>query len=190
MKRASLSLLALVMVILTACSPAASGTQDSGKPAPVVIHYSEGPAATYIDQLYTALSDASLPVLEKKATSQAPDADADIGDYLYTGYPVSKGVHAIVYEDPKQTELSRVMVTVDLSQTKLDAGAFVLSNVIDYFDHDNAAAIADTLQLQDLTSSGISEAKGSAGSYKFMVTPGSLAMLIYTAAPAAATVPA
>ena len=131
-------------------------------------------ASAYINQLWEGLENAELPVEELKDGSTSEGSDSDIGEYLYTGYIVTNGVYASTYESEDQTELLRVQVMMDMSLAQRDqisTGAFAITNMVYFFDEDDAEEILSDLNVEDFTSPGICEANGQHGEYEYMVDP-------------------
>ena len=140
-------------------------------------------AIGYIEQLYKGLEQMELPVDELDASEVTEGHSSDLGDYIYTGYIVTDGVYASTYENPDQTELLQVRVTIDLAlanRQDLSTGGFAIHNMISYFDNADVEAIFDLLGAEDIYTPGTSEADGKNGRYEFAVNPGKNIMLTYT----------
>lgn len=141
-------------------------------------------ASAYINQLWEGLENAELPVEELKDGSTSEGSDSDIGEYLYTGYIVTDGVYVSIYESKDQSDLLRVQVMMDMSLAQRDqisTGAFAITNMVYFFDEDDAEDILSDLNVEDFTSPGISEANGQHGEYEYMVDPmNQKIFLVYT----------
>ena len=173
-KISTLGLLTALLLSLVACS----GNQTSSS-------NSEISASNFIEQLQEGLSESDLPVTDMEPSTPKQDSDSEIGDYLYTGYIITDGVYAATYENLNQTELLRAHIMIDLSlatRDNLSSGSFAIINMIYYFDPSSAEEISESLNINDIQSSGISTADGANGSYKYLVTAGDMITLVYTAA--------
>ena len=141
-------------------------------------------ASAYINQLWEGLENAELPVEELKDGSTSEGSDSDIGEYLYTGYIVTDGVYVSIYESKDQSDLLRVQVMMDMALAQRDqisTGAFAITNMVYFFDEDDAEVILSDLNVEDFTSPGISEANGQHGEYEYMVDPTNQKIfLVYT----------
>ena len=170
-------LLSMILALAMILSLAACGQ----KAEPVV--YS---ADDYIDQLYSGLADADLPVSKKNSPDPSSNTDPDIGDYVYRGYVLSDGVYAATYEDPEQTKLLRVHVMIDLNLARRDylsSGAFAVSRTIAYFDGDKADAIGERLHTSDISTAGKTDYASQTGHYEYLVdTANNRIFLVFTLA--------
>ena len=165
----------MLLVILAATIFLVAGCQNSSKP--------NISALGYIEQLHKGLEQQELPVDDLAPSEVTEGHNSDLGDYTYTGYIVTNGVYASTYENPDQTELLQVRVTIDLAlatRQNLSTGGFAIYNMISYFDQKNTDNIFDLLGANDIDTLGTSEADGENGHYKFSVNPGRNVMLVYT----------
>lgn len=164
MKRWISFLLSLIFLFtVTGCGRSEASSAESG-------HLT---AISFVDQLKNLFSKDEPSAVFADPTEK-DDSSPELGDYHHRGYTVADGVALITYSDRETDELKGVLVMEDLDLAMLKnttgIGGYLMGCILAYFESD-PQAIADKLDVSNLSTGRSETATGDAGTYNYTFNP-------------------